>query len=47
VEPCTQLKARLLSAHQLIDYHGVEQTFQLRLLVAQKPSEMLAEMLRL
>jgi hypothetical protein len=43
----TQLKARLLAAHQLTDYQHVEQIFQLPPLGAQKPSELLAEMLRL
>jgi hypothetical protein len=46
-DPYTQLKARLLAAHQLTDYQRVEQIFQLPPLGAQKPSEMLAEMLRL
>ncbi len=41
------LKARLLAAHQLTDYQRVEQIFQLPPLGAQKPSELLAEMLRL
>ncbi len=45
--PYTQLKARLLAAHQLTDYQRVEQLFQLPPLGAQKPSELLAEMLRL
>jgi hypothetical protein len=45
--PYTQLKARLLAAHQLTDYQRVEQIFQLPPLGAQKPSELLAEMLRL
>ncbi len=45
--PYTQLKARLLAAHQLTDYQRVEQIFQLPLLGAQKPSKLLAEMLRL
>jgi hypothetical protein len=47
VDPYTQLKARLLTAHQLTDYQRVEQIFQLPPLGAQKPSELLAEMLRL
>jgi hypothetical protein len=42
-----QLKARLLAAHQLMDFKWVEQIFQLLPLGAQKPSELLAEMLRL
>ncbi len=42
-----QLKARLLAAHQLTDYQRVEQIFQLPPLATQKPSELLAEMLRL
>jgi hypothetical protein len=46
-DPYTQLKARLLAAHQLTDYQRVEQIFQLPPLGAQKPSELLAEMLRL
>jgi hypothetical protein len=45
--PYTQLKARLLAAHQLTDYQRVEQIFQLPPLGTQKPSELLAEMLRL
>jgi hypothetical protein len=47
VNPYMQLKARLLAAHQLTDYQRVEQIFQLPPLGAQKPSELLAEMLRL
>jgi hypothetical protein len=39
--PYTQLKARLLAAHQLTDYQRVEQIFQLPPLGAQKLSEML------
>ncbi len=46
-DPYTQLKARLLAAHQLTDYQRVEQIFQLPPLGAQKPSELLVEMLRL
>ncbi len=46
-DPYTQLKARLLAVHQLTDYQRVEQIFQLPPLGAQKPSELLAEMLRL
>jgi hypothetical protein len=45
--PYTQLKARLLAAHQLMDFQWVEQIFQLPLLGAQKPFELLVEMLRL
>jgi hypothetical protein len=45
--PYTQLKVRLLTAHQLTDYQRVEQIFQLPPLGAPKPSELFAEMLRL
>jgi hypothetical protein len=45
--PYTQLKARQLAAHQLTDYQRVKQIFQLPPLGAQKPSELLAEMLQL
>jgi hypothetical protein len=45
--PYTQLKARFLAAYQLTDYQREEQIFQLPPLGAQKPSELLAEMLRL
>jgi hypothetical protein len=40
-------EARLLAARQLTDFQRVEQIFQLPPLGAQKPSELLAEMLRL
>jgi hypothetical protein len=45
--PCTELRRRLLAAHQLTDIQRVEQLFNLPPLAAQKPSELLAEMLRL
>jgi hypothetical protein len=45
--PYTELRRRLLAAHQLTDIQRVEQLFNLPPLVAQKPSELLAEMLRL
>jgi hypothetical protein len=44
--PYTELRHRLLAAHQLTDQR-VEQLFNLPPLGAQKPSELLAEMLRL
>jgi hypothetical protein len=37
----------MLAAHQLTDIQRVEQLFSLRPLAAQKPSELLEEMLRL
>jgi hypothetical protein len=43
----TELHRRLLAAHQLRDIQRVEQLFNLTPLGAQKPSELLAEMLRL
>jgi len=43
----TQLRARLLNAHQLTDIQRVEQLINLPPLAAQKPSELLAEMIRL
>jgi hypothetical protein len=45
--PYTELCSRLLAAHQLTDIRRVEQLFSLLPLAAQKPSELLAEMLRL
>ena len=45
--PYTELRRRLLSAHQLTNIQRVEQLFSLPPLAAQKPSELLAEMLRL
>ncbi len=45
--PYTELRRRLLAAHQLTDIQRVEQLHSLPLLGAQKPSELLAEMLRL
>jgi hypothetical protein len=43
----TQLRARLNAAHQLTDYQRVEQMVALPPLGDRKPSEMLAEMVRL
>jgi hypothetical protein len=45
--PNTELRHRLLAAHQLTDIQRVEQLFNLPPLGAQKPSELLVEMLRL
>jgi hypothetical protein len=45
--PYTELCCCLLAAHQLTDIQRVEQLFNLPPLGAQKPSELLAEMLRL
>ncbi len=45
--PYTELRRRLLAAHQLTGIQRVEQLFNLPPLGAQKPSELLAEMLRL
>jgi hypothetical protein len=45
--PYTELRRRLLAAHQLTDIQRVEQLFNLPPLAAQKPLELLAEMLRL
>jgi hypothetical protein len=45
--PYTELRRRLLAAHQLTDIQRVEQLFNLLHLAAQKPSELLADMLRL
>ncbi len=45
--PYTELRCRLLAAHQLTDIQRVEQLFNLPPLAAQKPSELLVEMLRL
>jgi hypothetical protein len=45
--PYTELRRRLLAAHQLTDIQRVEQLFNLPPLGTQKPSELLAEMLRL
>jgi hypothetical protein len=45
--PYTELRRRLLAAHQLTDIQRVEQLFNLPPLGAQKLSELLAEMLRL
>jgi hypothetical protein len=46
-DPYEQLKARLLLAHQLTDYQKVEKLSQIPPLGAQKPSELLASMLKL
>ncbi len=43
--PYTELRCRLLAAHQLTDIQWVEQLFNLPLLASQKPSELLNEML--
>ncbi len=43
--PYTELRRRQLAAHQLTDIQRVEQLFNLPPLAAQKPSELLAEML--
>jgi hypothetical protein len=43
--PYSELRRRLLPAHQLTDIQRVEQLFNLPSLAAQKPSELLAEML--
>ncbi len=45
--PYRELRRRLLAAHQLTDIQTVEQLHNLPPLEAQKPSELLAEMLRL
>ncbi len=45
--PYTELRRRLLATHQLTDIQRVEQLHNLPPLAAQKPSELLAEMLRL
>jgi hypothetical protein len=45
--PYAELRRRLLAAHQLTDIQRVEQLHNLPPLAAQKPSELLAEMLRL
>jgi hypothetical protein len=45
--PYTELRCRLLATHQLTDIQRVEQLFNLPPLRAQKPSKLLAEMLRL
>ncbi len=45
--PYTELCCRMLAAHQLTDIQRVEKLFSLRPLAAQKPSELLEEMLRL
>jgi hypothetical protein len=45
--PYTELRRRLLAAHQLTDIQRVEQLFNLPPLGSQKPSELLAKMLRL
>jgi hypothetical protein len=45
--PYTELCRRLLAAHQLMDIQWVEQLHQLLPLSNKKPSELLAEMLRL
>jgi hypothetical protein len=45
--PYTELRRCLLAAHQLTEIQRVEQLFNLPPLAAQKPSELLAEMLRL
>ncbi len=45
--PYRELRGHLLAAHQLPDIQRVEQLHQMPLLANQKPSEQLAEMLRL
>ncbi len=45
-DPYTQLRARLLVAHQLTDYQKVEFIKKMPFLGAQKQSELFAEMLR-
>ncbi len=45
--PYMELRRHLLAAHQLTDIQRVEQLFNLPPLGAQKPSELLAEMLRI
>ena len=45
--PYTQLKARLLDAHQLTDYQRVDQLLKMGDLGARRPSEILAAMLEL
>ena len=45
--PFTELRRRLLTAHQLTDMQRVEQLNSLPPMGAQKPSELLAEMIRL
>jgi hypothetical protein len=45
--PYTELRRRLLAAHQLTDIRRVEQLHNLPPLGSQKPSELLAEMLQL
>ncbi len=45
-DPYTQLRARLLAAHQFTDYQKVEFIKKMPFLGAQKPSELFAEMLR-
>jgi uncharacterized membrane protein YgcG len=47
VDAYFQLRARLNAAHTLTDYQKVEQLFALPPLGARRPSEMLAEMVRL
>jgi hypothetical protein len=47
VDAYNQLRLRLMDAHHLNNYQKVEQLHSLPALGAQKPSEMLAEMLRL
>jgi hypothetical protein len=46
-DPYTQLRIRLLAAHQLSDYQKVEAIKKMPALGAQKPSELLNEMLRI
>ena len=43
--PYTQLKTRLLEAHQLTDYQKVDQLLKMESLGARRPSELLAAML--
>ncbi len=45
-DPYTQLRARLLAAHQLTDYQKVEFIKKMPSLGEQKPSELFADMLR-
>ncbi len=45
-DPYTQLRARLLAAHQLTDYQKVDFIKKMPSLGAQKPSELFAKMLR-
>ena len=46
-DPYTELKTRLLDAHQLTDYQRVDQLLKMGDLGARRPSELLAAMLEL